>query len=96
MSRGGGGSWRVGLRRGAGADVGGWGLVVEEVKASAKAEGVVVLFVVDLTLGLRPEFIRVLWYVRPGRRRRRLGEEGVGLHLAEFHGGETCSSVRKR
>ena len=96
MSGGGGDSGRVGLRRGAGSGVGGWGLVVEEVKATAKAERVDVLIVVDVALGLRPELVRVLWYVGPSRRRRRLGDEGVGFHLAELRGGEACSSMRER
>ena len=96
MSRGGGGSWRVGLRRGAGADVGGWGLVVEEVKASAKAEGVVILFVVDLTLSLSPELVGVLRDGGPSRWRSRVGKEGVWLHFAELSGSEACPSVRKK
>ena len=90
----GGGSCRVGLRRGAAADVGRCGLVVEEVEATAKAEWVVVLVVVDVALSLSPELVRVLRYGGPSRWRRRLGKEGVWLHFAELSGGKPCSSVR--
>ena len=67
LSGGGDDSCRVGLRRGAGSDVGGWGLVVEEVEATAKAEWVIVLVVVDLALSLSPELVRVLRYGGPSR-----------------------------
>ena len=92
----GGGSCRVGLRRGAASAVGACGLIVEEVETTAKAEWVIVLVVVDLALSLSPELVRVLRYGGPSRWRRRLGKEGVWLHFAELSGSEACSSVRER
>ena len=63
----GGGSCRVGLRRGAASAVGACGLVVEEVETTAKAEWVIVLVVVDLALSLSPELVRVLRDGGPSR-----------------------------
>ena len=92
----GGGSCRVGRRSGIAAAVGACGLVVEEVEATAKAEGVVVLVVVDLTLSLSPELVGVLRDGGPSRWRSRVGKEGVWLHFAELSGSEACPSVGKR
>ena len=93
---GGAGFRHFGPRRGAALAVGGWGLVVEEIETSAKAEGVVVLIVKGLALGLGPKFVRVVRNGGPSRWRRRLGEEGIWLHFAELSGSEACPSVRER
>ena len=70
--------------------------VVEEVKATAEAEGVVVWFVEGLALGLGPEVLWVLWNGRSWRGGRRVVEERVGFHLAEFGGSESRSPRGER
>ena len=72
------------------------GFVVEEIEAATKTEGVFVRFVEGLALGLGPEVFWVLWYSRSWRGRRRVVEEGIGFHLAEFGGGEPRSPRGER
>ena len=70
--------------------------VVEEVEAATKTEGVFVGFVEGLALGLGPEVFWVLWYSRSWRGRRRVVEEGIRFHLAEFSCCEPRPSSGKR
>ena len=72
------------------------GFVVEEVQATAEAEGVVVWFVEGLALSLCPEVLWVLWNGRSWRGGRRVVEERVWFHLAEFGGSESRSSRGER
>ena len=60
------------------------GFVVEEVEAATKAKRVVLRFVEGLALGLGPEVFWVLWHCRSWRGRRRVVEERIRFHLAEF------------
>ena len=60
------------------------GFVVEEIEAATKTEGVFIRFVEGLALSLGPEVFWVLWHSRSWRGRRRVVEERIRFHLAEF------------
>ena len=71
------------------------GFVVEEVEAATKAERVVLGFVKGLALSFGPEILWVLGHCRAWCGWRRVVEEGVRFHLAEFGRGEPRPSGRK-
>ena len=95
----GGGSCRVGRRSGAASAVGACGLVVEEVEATAKAEWVIVLVVVDLALSLSPELVRILRYAGPaagGAASERRGFGSILLSSAAVNPARRCGRGRVR
>ena len=66
-------------------------MVIQEVEAAAKPEGVVLGLVKGLAMGLVPEGLRVLRHSRAWRGRSRVAEKRVGFHLAELSVGITRS-----